>query len=27
VRITARLPAVVADRYGRYVVTGNGRRG
>jgi GTPase len=27
VRISARLPSVVADRYGRYVVTGNGRPG
>src|ERR671914_762746 len=27
VRITARLPSVVAERYGRYVVTGNGRPG
>jgi GTP-binding protein HflX len=27
VRITARLPSAVADRYGRYVVTANGRPG
>jgi GTPase len=27
VRINVRLPSVVADRYGRYVVTGNGRPG
>ena len=27
VRISARLPSVVADRYGRYAVTGNGRPG
>jgi GTPase len=27
VRISVRLPSVVADRYGRYVVTGNGRPG
>jgi GTPase len=27
VRISARLPSVVADRYGRYVITGNGRPG
>jgi GTP-binding protein HflX len=27
VRISARIPSVVADRYDRYVITGNGRRG
>jgi GTPase len=27
VRINARLPSVVAERYGRYVITGNGRPG
>src|SRR5215204_5213137 len=27
VRVSVRLPSVVADRYGRYVITGNGRPG